>query len=115
MRQNADFIHSTCFGHHYAHHQEYKPGSFLCCVALAVGCVYCSEDMVGPHLPSTTHIQQQYTHPTAVHTSNSSTHIQQHYTHPTAVHTSNSSTHIQQQYTHPTAVHTSNSSTHIQQ
>ena len=24
MRQNADFIHSTCFGHQYAHHQEYN-------------------------------------------------------------------------------------------
>src|SRR5215510_13563417 len=35
------FIHSTCFGHHYAHHQEYKPGSCLCCEMLAVVCVYC--------------------------------------------------------------------------
>src|SRR5215510_15008138 len=54
-----NFIHSTCFGHHYVHHQEYKPGSCLCCEVLAVVCVYCSEEVaVGPHLPSSTHIQQ---------------------------------------------------------
>src|SRR5215510_4578195 len=60
MRQNADFIHSTCFGHQYAHHQEYKLGSCLFCVALAVGCVYCLEDVA--HLPSSTHIQQRALH-----------------------------------------------------
>src|SRR5215510_9746749 len=43
-----NFIHSTCFGHQYAHHQEYKPGSCLCCEVLAVVlcalllyCVHC--------------------------------------------------------------------------
>src|SRR5215475_9927146 len=69
MRQNADFIHSTCFGHQCAHHQEYKPGSCLCCVALAVGCVYCLEDVATS--------SEQYTHPTASATHlPSSTHIQ---------------------------------------
>src|SRR5215467_8963480 len=117
MRQIVDFFHSTCFGHHYVHNQEYKPGSCLCCEVLTAVFVNCSGEQythtTAVHTyNSSTHTQQQYTHTTAVHTYNSSTHTQQQYTHTTAVHKYNSSTHIQQQFTHTTAVHTYNSSTH---